>query len=29
MSVDALTRAIDKITDNFYRTENKAEVSAA
>ena len=29
MSVDALTRAIDKITDNFYRSENKAEVSAA
>ena len=26
MSVEALTRAIDKITDNFYRSENKAEV---
>jgi len=25
MSVEALTRAIDKITDNFYRSENKAE----
>ena len=26
MSVDALTRDIDKLTDNFYRSENKAKV---
>ena len=26
MSVDALTRAIDKITNDFYTSENKSEV---